>query len=456
METEDRRKTDVCVVGAGFAGIAAALRATANGQSVIVLEARDRVGGRVWNKAAPDGTLCSVGGTWLGKDQDRMFALCKEFGFDVYPQYDTGETVMHLGGKNMRYAGRIPKLDPFALVSLGLGFARLNALVKDVPLETPWTAPYARGLDARSLGDWVADWWNVPNATARLLMRTALMTLFTCDISEVSVLGSLVLARGGGSFEYYTDSSMTETHLVDGGGSPELITAMAARLGDAVRLSAPVRQISQTADGVRVIADDTAVDARYVIVTVPPTLASQIAYDPALPLEHEYLLRRMPTGAIIRMVTLYDEPFWRADGLSGMSVAPDLPIAVALDQTPRSGKPGMLSSYAVGPKALELAALEPEKRREIWLNALAARYGPKALSPIACIEADWAAERWSLGGMISHFPPGVLTSYGHVLHQPAGRIYWAGSERATAMHGLMEGAVRSGELAADQVLAAAS
>jgi monoamine oxidase len=108
----------------------------------------------------------------------------------------------------------------------------------------------------------------------------------------------------------------------------------------------------------------------------------------------------------------------------------------------------------LGPQAVKAAALQPDERRSLWLNALAARYGTKALSPRARLETDWAAQEWSLGGMIAHFAPGVLTSYGHALREPAGRIHWAGSEYATDMHGLMEGAVRSGERAADQLLAA--
>jgi monoamine oxidase len=164
----------------------------------------------------------------------------------------------------------------------------------------------------------------------------------------------------------------------------------------------------------------------------------------------------MLSGSIMRGITIYDEPFWRNDGLSGMSVAPDLPPQVALDQSPRSGKPGILSSYMVGPQAVRAAALDPAERRDVWLRALAARYGSKALSPRAHLETDWTAEQWTLGGMIGHFAPGVITNFGHALRESAGRIHWAGTERATEMHGLMEGAVRSGERAADEVVGSAA
>lgn len=445
-------QTDYCVVGAGFAGLAAARRLRECGNSVVLVEARDRAGGRVWNRTAADGSVVSVGGTWLGRGQDRMFELCRELGLDVYPQHEQGDSLLHLNGRNRRYSG-YPKAGLFALASLGLAFWQLDRMVKGLPLNEPWRAEGARSLDAQTLGAWLDSAWHVPSATARKLIRTTMTVLFCVDPDEVSLLGSLVLARGGGSFGYYVDSTMTETHLVDG-GAPELAARMAGELGDALHLSSPVRCIQQSSAGAQVLSDRLTVEARRVIVAVPPFLASRIDYAPPLPAAQIQLLRRMLSGSALRGITIYDQPFWRRDGLSGMSVAPDLPVPVALDQSPRCGKPGILSSYMFGPQAVRAAALAPIERRNVWLQALAARYGSKALWPRAHLETDWAAEEWSLGGMIAHFGPGVLTSYGRSLREPAGRIHWAGSEYATEMHGLMEGAVRSGESAAEQAISA--
>jgi monoamine oxidase len=450
----ERIRTDYCVVGAGFAGLTAARRLQDRGKSVALVEARDRVGGRVWNRTAADGSVVSVGGTWLGKRQNRMFELCRELGLEVYPQYDLGDTVIHLDGTNRRYRGN-PKIGLLSLLSVGLAFWRLDRIVKRMDIGQPWKTRDATALDSRTLGAWIASPWNLPTDTARKLMNTTMTTLFCVDPNEVSLLGACILACGNGNFEYYVDSSITETHLIDG-GAPELAVRLAAKLGDALHLSSPVRLIKQSSAGVEVFSDRLTVDARRVIVATPPLLASRIEYDPALPAAQTQLLRRMLSGSIVRGVTVYDEPFWRDDGLSGMSVAPDLPVAVALDQSPRSGIPGILSSYLIGPQAVRAAALDPAERRDIWLRALAARYGPKALAPRAHLETDWAAEQWTLGGMIAHFAPGVLTNFGHALRQPAGRIHWAGTERATEMHGLMEGAVRSGESAADEVVNAAT
>ncbi|MFE7772691.1 flavin monoamine oxidase family protein [Streptomyces sp. NPDC057445] len=451
----ERVTADVCVVGAGFAGLAAARQLAGAGRDVVVLEARDRVGGRVWNRELPDGTVVSVGGTWLGKGQDRMFQLCRELGLEVYPQYDEGDNIVRLDGVNHRYRGTVPKTGPAALAALGLALMRLNLMARRLPEDAPWQARRARAWDARTLGQWLSDPLNVPSATARTLLRSTMSLLFCADPAEVSLLGALVLARGGGGFGfgYYTDTRRTETHLVDG-GAPELARRMAERLGAAVHLSSPVRQIEQNTTDVQVVSDGLAVRARRVIVAVPPVLAGRILFDPPLPAAHSHLRQRLVPGTIIRVLTRYPEPFWRRQGLSGQTLAPGSPGTITIDQTPRRGTPGVLSSYAFGPGALRLGRLEPKERRDVWLAALAERFGPEARRPTAYMETDWSEQPWSLGAMVAHFPPGALTGYGSALREPAGRIHWAGTESATLMHGLMEGAVRSGERAAHEVLAA--
>ena len=473
-----RREADVCVVGAGFAGLAAARHLRNRHKTVVVLEARGRAGGRVWAKTLDNGTTVSVGGTWIGAGQDRIRALVSEVNLGLYRQYQGGvdpddpddplnpcedgaESVLHLDGKNQRYKGLFVPIGMTNLAVLGFGLEQLKALTATVPLERPWETPHARKLDGQTLGGWIES-LHVPTEKARALLRASMRLLFSAEPEEVSLLGSLVLARGGldKAFEYYANEQYTETHLVDGdgGGVPEVAVRLGRALGDALMTSVPVRCIRQSDAGVEVMGDGVTVRAKYAIVTAPPVLAARIDYQPVLPVAYGQLMRKIPAGAIWRFLAVYDTPFWRAQGLSGMSVAPDSPVPVSIDQCPKPGPDGqpsvgVLSCYSVGPKADDMSRMDPATRQLTCLRELATRFGDPALHPVAFSETDWSTEPWSCGGMIGYFPPGVLTSYGHVIREPWGRVHWAGTERATEMHGLIEGAIRSGERTADEVIA---
>jgi monoamine oxidase len=447
-------RADVCIVGAGFAGLAAARHLVRAGRSVAVLEARDRVGGRVFSKRLPDGRRFDVGGTWIGPYQTRILALIKEYGLTTYPTNADGDTVMLLDGTARRFT-KVPNLNPFAVVNLGVAIERIAAMAETLPVDAPWNAEQAAAWDRQSLGEWINAETNMPSAEARRAVHLIFSTLFCCDPAEVSLLHLLLLAKGNGGLQNILSMrGGAEDALIDG-TMHDLAERVAAELGDAVHLSAPVRRIVQDRDGVEVIADGLTVRARHAIVATPPVLASHIAYEPGLPAQHAHLLRRMPLGAAVRVIAVYDEPFWRKDGFNGASAAPGTRIMVSIDQSPRDGTVGALSSYAFGAAALEVAALSPDERLRAFVDGLAQRFGPKATTPIHLIEQDWSAEPWTLGAMMATFPPGVLTGYGAALRQPVGRLHWAGTESATLSHGMVDGAVRSGERAAAEILAEA-
>jgi monoamine oxidase len=235
------------------------------------------------------------------------------------------------------------------------------------------------------------------------------------------------------------------------GGMGAIYRPMAAEIGDALHLGQPVRGITQDGNAVTVRSEDMTVRARRAVVAVPLAIASQIRYEPMLPVDRSFLHQRMPSGAIVKIAVVYDEPFWRADGLSGQSAAPGSLATITIDACTDAATPGVLCVIVEGPIARKLGRLGEAERRKSVLGELAARFGEKAGSPVDYIEQNWSVERYSGGGMLSHAPTGVLTEFGHALREPCGRIHWAGTESSAQMCGWVDGAVRSGERAAREV-----
>ena len=442
---------DFCVVGAGFAGLTAALRLKQAGHSVTLLEARDRVGGRTFTIYREDGSWIDRGGAWIGPGQDRIYALMTEFGVPEYKQYVDGDAMMFIDGKRYKYRGTIPlSLSPFAVANLGVVFLELTQMCKTIPVEAPWTAAKAGKWDALTWSKWLES--NTLSKPARSLLESSVAGLYTSAASELSLLFCVyqMAAAGGPSFVLGVKDAAEDARPVGGMGA--IHAAMTAELGDVVLLDHPVHSVAQDDHGVTVRSDDTVVRARRVIVTVPICIAAQILYQPQLPVDRAFLHQRMPSGAVFKIALVYDEPFWRVDGLSGQSFAPGSPANLTIDSCTDTGTPGILTVITEGPEARQLCTLDEADRRQVVLSAVAERFGGKALTPVDYLEQNWTVERYSGGGMISHMPPGVLTEFGPALRAPCGRIHWAGTESSARMYGFIDGAVRSGERAAAEVV----
>lgn len=232
-----------------------------------------------------------------------------------------------------------------------------------------------------------------------------------------------------------------------------VLDAIAARLGGALRLSAPVRAIAQDDGGATVTADGVRVRAGHVIVAVPPWLSGVITYAPKLPTERALLVQRTPAGFAVKIALVYDEAFWRADGLSGESIALGSPVALTIDGCGPTPPPGILHAFLSGPAAQRWARLDAAQRRTVVLDAVSRRFGRAAATPREYAEHCWADEEWTRGCYMAHYPPGVLTNFGPSLRAPFGRVHWAGTETATRSNGFVDGAVRAGDRAAEEVLA---
>jgi monoamine oxidase len=446
----------VLVIGAGLSGLAAARRLHSSGVEVTVLEARSRVGGRTEGGSTADGTPVELGGQWIGPTQSRMYALVEELGLDTFPTFNTGKHVIQLGGKHSRMAskrGAVPKLNPFVLADLLQGMTRFQRLADKVPLDKPWTAPGAAALDNQTFESWIRRHLRTP--TGRAYFRVATEAVFSAESGNLSALHALFYAHSGTDLEglLSTDRGAQQDRIV--GGAIRISETMADGLGDRIRLGAPVRRIEHGGRGVAVTTrGGEAFEAERVIVTLPPTLAGRLEYEPILPSWRDQLTQRLPAGSVIKLCAVYDEPFWRGEGLTGQAASDQGPVKVTFDNSPPGGSPGVLMGFMEANDGRAAARLTPEERKQAALGCFVRYFGPRAARPLEYLERDWMAEEFSRGCYGAHFTPGVWGDFGPALTAPVGRLHWAGAECSPVWNGYMEGAVRSGEQTADDVLAA--
>ncbi len=392
----ERIDADVCVVGAGYAGLTAARRLAANGKSVVVLEARDRIGGRVWTELLSDGLPIDRGGAWLAPKHDAIFGLANEVGVSTYRTWVKGAHLLIGEGRTRRYTGLIPKISPMAVLTIALAQAKIDRMAKKVPLEAPWTAPRAREWDSRSVAAYL-ERSGIRSTIGRDLYEMAVRGLMTGDLNDVSFLHLLFLVRAHGSINtLFSIEGGAQENMVEGGAG-SIAQRVADELGEAVRLNVPVRSITQSADHVAAEANGLTVSARHAIVAVPPALTLEIAFDPVLPDDRMTLYRNSVAGSETKTMLVYDDPFWRAEGFSGQTAEPGSAAEVTLDATPAAGTPGVLASFTFGRVAERLDALDPAERRQAVLDALGARLGPRAASPREVVETAWWNEEWTRG-----------------------------------------------------------
>ncbi|MGQ0831211.1 MAG: flavin monoamine oxidase family protein [Microthrixaceae bacterium] len=449
----ERLDADVCVVGAGYAGLTAALRLQQAGMAVVVLEARDRVGGRIWTAELADGTPVDRGGAWLAPKHDVMLGLANEFGIDTYKAHVSGAHVLVDGNRLRTYTGLIPKISPLAVLAIARAQHRIDRLAKKLPLDAPWTAPQAAAWDQQSVGQLLAT-SGIRNSIGHALFEMAVAGLFAADdFHDVSLLHLLMLVRGHGSLNtLFSIENGSQENLVDGGAG-SIARRMADALGDSVHLGTPVRAIRQADDAVTVTSDLLTIRAGRAVVATPPALTLEIDFDPALAADRQELYRAAVGGTETKTLVAYDEPFWRSDGFSGQTASPTSAAEVTIDASPRSGSPGVLACFTFGQSARREGLKSPSERRAALLDELVHRLGPKAATPADVVETAWIDEPWTRGCSFAHLPMGMITAHGHLLQAPFGRVHWAGTETSIVSHGAMDGAARSGERVAAEIAA---
>lgn len=455
MPTSAPESADAVVVGAGIAGLVAARRLAERGRDVVVLEARDRVGGRTLNLELDDGRVVEQGGQWVGPGQDRVLALLDELGLETFPTFADGENVLELGGRTSRYRGTIPKVSPVVLIDMELTRRKLAREQRGVSTEEPWASEGARELDSITFAEWLHR--NARTRRVRDLMGVAAAVVWGVDPSEISMLWALFYMRAAGGLDALLDTRGGAQQDRIHGGSQAISNRLAEDLGGAVRMGAAVRSIADDGAAVVVGAEgsgpDIRVEASRCVVALPPSLTASIEFTPGLSPGRAQLAQRMPMGSVVKVTAVYDSPFWRQEGLSGEAVSGAGPIAATFDNTPPDdGAPGVLLGFIGGGEASRHLGLGISERRRRALQALGRAFGDRAEHPLVYREQAWGEEPFSLGGPVASPTPGTLSAFGPALREPLGRVHWAGSETATKWCGYMDGAVRSGERVARELI----
>ncbi len=441
-------EAEVIVVGAGLAGLTAATWLARAGRDVLVLEARDRVGGRTYTRVF-DGMSFDLGGQWLGPTQRRMLALCREHGVATFPTRCDGAKVLDDGERVRRYEGKIPRISLLHLAEVQVAMMRLERYCKRLPRDL--RDPSLAGWEGASLDAWRGRM--LRSKGSRELFDVAVRTVFGAEPAEVSMLWFVYYLSTGGGFAAHIDTpgGAQQDRIV--GGAQPISEAIAKALGDRVRLGHPVREVADENGRVEVRTDAGAFRARKAVVCVPPATLLRIAFRPGLPGARDLALQRMPMGATVKLLARYERPFWRERGFSGEYVSTRGPASMVIDNTSHDGRFPALLAFVVGRDAYGWSSRDEGERRRAVLDQMARAFGDEARRPAAVIEQDWAEEPWTRGCPTGNALPGALTMRGAALREPVGNLHWAGTETASEWVGYMEGAAESGERAAREVLA---
>jgi monoamine oxidase len=441
---------DVIIIGAGYAGLTAAIQLTSAGKRVLVLEARDRVGGRVWTRQLDQGGYIDLGAQWVGPGQEKLYALARRYDIKTFPTHDEGRSILHMNNRTKTYKGLIPPLPLPALLSLNNAIRKMNKLSRGIDPAAPWNHPMAAAWDQHTLGSWMAQ--QMRSGQARRLFTIAAEAIFAANPSEVSFLFSLFYTRSGNDFDTLMNIRNGAQQDRFQGGADQPARKMADELKDHIRLNHPVSMVDCEADRVVVSGKDFRFSARQLVVAIPPALVQKIMFNPILPADKTQLFQRMPMGCVWKCYAIYEKPFWRSKGLNGLVASTSGFPSLVFDNSPHDASRGILMGFVLADQARAFTQLNESARKEKILGAFAQFFGDYAAQPMLYTDQCWAEEEWSCGCYTGFMGPHTMTSLGPVLRKPTGLIHWAGTETSDIWNGYIEGAIRSGERVAGEIL----
>ncbi|TFC06853.1 FAD-dependent oxidoreductase [Cryobacterium mannosilyticum] len=444
---------DIVIIGAGASGLTAATELRKAGLTVAVLEARDRVGGRLWTDDI-DGAMLEIGGQWVSPDQDALKETIAELGLETFARYRIGENVyINAAGERTLFEGEIFPVSAETEREILRLIELLDGLVAQTDPDRPWAHPRAKELDEISFSAWLENETTDQEARDNIGMFIA-GAMLTKPAHAFSTLQALLMAASAGSFSNLVDADFILDERVVG-GLQQVPILLAERLGDDVHLGQAVRTLRWTEDGVVAVTDDLEVHARRVIVAVPPVLYSRISFEPPLPRRQHQLHQHLSMGFVIKVHAVYETPFWREDGLSGTAFSPYELVHEAYDNTNFGDSRGTFVGFVSDEAADLVFTLTPEERKTRILTSLSHYFGEKALTPVVYYESDWGTEEWTRGAYAASFDLGGLARYGADLRTPVGPISFSCSDLAGKGYQHVDGAIRMGRDTAAAIVASA-
>lgn len=443
---------DVVIVGAGAAGLTAANELRKAGLSVAVLEARDRVGGRLWTDVI-DGAMLEIGGQWVSPDQDALIETVAELGLETFSRYREGDSV-YVGpdGAVHRFTGEMFPVAPETERVIAEVTSLLDQMVSEIDPDRPWEHPKAAEWDAITWDAWLREQTDDDEAVRNLAFATG-SAMLTKPTHAFSLLQSLLMAASAGSYSNLVDADFILDKRVVG-GLQQVPLLLAERLGDDVHLNQPVRTLEWGDGGVTVTTDDLTVRARFAILAHAPVLYNRISFVPALPRRQHQLHQHLSMGFVIKVHAVYETPFWRDKGLSGTAFSPYELSHEAYDNSNHGDERGTLVGFVSDANADGVFELSAEERKERILESLSHYYGEEAKNPVVYYESDWGSEEWTRGAYAASFDMGGLHRYGPDLREAVGPIHFACSDMAGAGYQHVDGAIRMGRLAASSIVEA--
>lgn len=442
---------DSIIIGAGLAGLSAATELVKAGRDVLVVEARDRVGGRLENATLSNGQVVELGGQWVSEAHEQLRGLIADQHLELVRPND-GDLVLKMHGRVAQVPESSPAeqhLTPFEFADLGQGLLRFRRLADRVAQNPVWTQANSVWL-GQTLAQWISA--NLRTEAGRAYFAALTGKALGVDAATATLLDSLGKAGEGVDLESLVavNGGLKQQRVV--GGVAQVPQNLAADLGDAVRLSTVVVGIHFDDDRVVVGTDDgSVIEARTAVCTLPPRLLLEMDFEPMLPPERIQLAGKVPPGNVIKAFLAYDSPWWRRGGASGQMGADEGAVRVVFDTSDDATGQGILMGFFEGSEASGFGKRSVSLRQRAFEEAIEGAFGEAPTAPIEYLDRDWYSEKFTRGCHGAHFAPGLWTTGGPLLAQPLGRLFFAGAEYSTAFNGYMEGAIRSGREVAAEV-----